>query len=104
MTNAEVSRKPFAATSACSRIANRKISSSPAQFLLRKPYPSIEGFKAVFAELAEQIAAAKSADPKDFIDTRFLEELDRSGYIDGCMVRTTSMSKCKLIRLSVVLL
>ena len=52
-------------------------------FLPRKPYPTIEGFKAVFAELAEQIPAAKNADPKDFIDTRLLEELDRSGYIDG---------------------
>ncbi|MSP40802.1 MAG: ABC transporter substrate-binding protein [Deltaproteobacteria bacterium] len=52
-------------------------------FLPRKPFPTIDGFKAVFAELAEQIPAAKTADPKDFIDTRFLEELDRSGYIDG---------------------
>ena len=52
-------------------------------FLPRKPYPTIEGFKAVLAELAEQLPAAKSADPKDFVDTRFLEELDRSGYIDG---------------------
>lgn len=52
-------------------------------FLPRKPYPTLEGFKAVFAELAEQLPAAKSADPKDFIDTRLLEELDRSGYIDG---------------------
>ena len=52
-------------------------------FLPRKPYPTIEGFKAVFAELAEQIPAAKTADPKDFVDTRFLEEFDRSGYIDG---------------------
>ena len=52
-------------------------------FLPRKPYPTLDGFKAVFAELAEQISAAKSADPKDFIDTRLLEELDRSGYIDG---------------------
>ena len=52
-------------------------------FLPRKPYPTLEGFKAVFAELAEQIPAAKTADPKDFVDTRFLEELERSGYIDG---------------------
>jgi NitT/TauT family transport system substrate-binding protein len=52
-------------------------------FMQRKPYPTLEGFKAVFAELAEQIPAAKNADPKDFVDTRFLEELDRSGYIDG---------------------
>jgi NitT/TauT family transport system substrate-binding protein len=52
-------------------------------FIQRKPYPTLEGFKAVFAELAEQIPAAKNADPKDFVDTRILEELDRSGYIDG---------------------
>jgi len=52
-------------------------------FMQRKPYPTLEGFKAVFAELAEQVLAAKNADPKDFVDTRLLEELDRSGYIDG---------------------
>jgi hypothetical protein len=52
-------------------------------FLPRKPYPTVEGFKAVLAELADQIPAAKSADPKEFFDVRFLEELDRSGYIDG---------------------
>jgi NitT/TauT family transport system substrate-binding protein len=52
-------------------------------FMPRKPYPTMEGFKAVLAELAEQIPRAKTADPKDFVDTRFLEELDRSGYIDG---------------------
>ena len=52
-------------------------------FMERKPYPTLEGFKAVFAELAEQIPAARNADPKDFVDTRILEELDRSGYIDG---------------------
>jgi NitT/TauT family transport system substrate-binding protein len=52
-------------------------------YLPRKPYPTHEGFKAVFAELSDQIPAAKTADPKDFIETKILEELDRSGYIDG---------------------
>ncbi len=52
-------------------------------FMPRKPYPTLDGFKMVFADLADQIPAAKTADPKDFVDTRFLEELDRSGYIDG---------------------
>jgi NitT/TauT family transport system substrate-binding protein len=52
-------------------------------FIQRKPYPTIEGFKAVLAELAEQIPAARTAEPREFFDTRFIEELDRSGYIDG---------------------
>ena len=52
-------------------------------FMPRKPYPTLDGFKMVLAELADQIPAAKTADPKDLVDTRFLEELDRSGYIDG---------------------
>ena len=52
-------------------------------FMPRKPYPTLDGFKMVFTELADQIPAAKTADPRDFVDTRFLEELDRSGYIDG---------------------
>ena len=43
-------------------------------FMPRKPYPTLDGFKMVFAELSEQIPAAKTADPRDFVDTRFLEE------------------------------
>jgi len=48
-----------------------------------KPYPTLEGFKTVFAELAETVPAAKTANAKDFVDTRILEEFDRSGFIDG---------------------
>ena len=48
-----------------------------------KPYPTMEGFKTVFAELAEKVPAARTANPQDFVDTRFLEEFDRSGFIDG---------------------
>ena len=47
-----------------------------------KPYPTMEGFKVVLDELSEKIPAAKTANPKDFTDTRFLEDLDRTGYID----------------------
>jgi hypothetical protein len=47
-----------------------------------KPYPTLEGFKTVFAELAEKVPAARTADPKDFVDTRILEDFDRSGFID----------------------
>ena len=48
----------------------------------RKPYPTAEGVKTVLDELSPKLAAAKTAQPRDFMDTRFIEELDRSGYID----------------------
>lgn len=48
----------------------------------RKPYPTIEGMKAVLDELSPKLPAAKTAQPRDFMDTRFIEELDRSGFID----------------------
>ena len=48
-----------------------------------KPYPSIEGFKTILADLGEKVPAAKTANPKDFIDVSLLEELDRSGFIDA---------------------
>jgi NitT/TauT family transport system substrate-binding protein len=47
-----------------------------------KPYPTLEGFRTVLDELSEKIPSAKTANSKDFTDTKFLEELDRSGFID----------------------
>jgi NitT/TauT family transport system substrate-binding protein len=48
-----------------------------------KPYPSIDGFKTIIQDAVARIPAAKNANPKDFIDTSLLEELDRSGFIDA---------------------
>lgn len=48
----------------------------------RKPYPTVEGMKAVLDELSPKLPAAKTAQPRDFMDIRFIEELDRSGFID----------------------
>ncbi|MBI2530821.1 MAG: ABC transporter substrate-binding protein [Deltaproteobacteria bacterium] len=48
-----------------------------------KPYPSPEGFKTIFKDVSDRIPAARTANPKEFMDTSLLEELDRSGYIDG---------------------
>jgi ABC-type nitrate/sulfonate/bicarbonate transport system substrate-binding protein len=48
-----------------------------------KPYPSIDGFKTIITDAVDRLPAARNANPKDFIDTSLLEELDRSGYIDG---------------------
>ena len=52
-------------------------------FVQTKPYPTLDGFKTIFEDLAKRVPAAKTANPKDFVDTRFIEELDKSGYIDG---------------------
>jgi len=49
----------------------------------RKPSPTLEGLKPIISDLSPKIPAAKTAEPKDFVDVRVLEELDRSGYIDG---------------------
>jgi ABC-type nitrate/sulfonate/bicarbonate transport system substrate-binding protein len=51
-------------------------------FTQRRPYPTMEGFKNIISELSSKMPAARNADPKDFVDVRFLEELDRSGFID----------------------
>jgi NitT/TauT family transport system substrate-binding protein len=48
-----------------------------------KPYPSIEGFKTIIKDASERIPAARTANPKDFIDVSLLEELDKSGFIDA---------------------
>jgi NitT/TauT family transport system substrate-binding protein len=52
-------------------------------FVQPKPYPSLDGFKTIFEDLAKRVPAAKTANAKDFVDTRFIEEFDKSGYIDG---------------------
>ena len=49
----------------------------------QKPYPNLESFKTIFKDVSERIPAAKTANAKDFVDTSFLEELDKAGYIDG---------------------
>jgi ABC-type nitrate/sulfonate/bicarbonate transport system substrate-binding protein len=48
----------------------------------RKPYPTVEGIKSVLDELSPKLPAARTAQPREFMDTRFIEELDRSGFID----------------------
>jgi len=51
--------------------------------LPKKQYPSLEGFKFILAPLAEKNPKAKAAKPEDFVDSTFIEELDRSGYADS---------------------
>lgn len=48
-----------------------------------KQYPSAEGIKTILDELAVKDPKARAAKPSDFIDARFVEEFDKSGYIDS---------------------
>jgi hypothetical protein len=52
-------------------------------FTRPKPFPSLDGFRAILSSLANRMPAAKTADPKDFSEPKFIEELDQSGYIDS---------------------
>ena len=50
--------------------------------LPRKQYPSLEGIKKILEPLGETDPKAKAAKPEDFVDMRFIKELDDSGFID----------------------
>ena len=47
-----------------------------------KQYPSLEGIKKILEPLGEADPKAKAAKPEDFVDMRFIKELDDSGFID----------------------
>lgn len=82
-TNPEVTKRAIGKTM---RITDQKELDEAYEILegltQRKPYPTLEGFKNILSELSLKVPAARTADPKDFVDVRFLEELDRSGFID----------------------
>ena len=48
-----------------------------------KQYPSVDGLKIILDQLGVKDPKAKAAKPQDFIDARFVEEFDKSGYIDS---------------------
>jgi ABC-type nitrate/sulfonate/bicarbonate transport system substrate-binding protein len=50
--------------------------------LAPKQYPTLEGIKNILDPLAESDPKAKAAKPEDFVDMRFIKELDESGFID----------------------
>ncbi|HEX2929648.1 MAG TPA: ABC transporter substrate-binding protein [Candidatus Binatia bacterium] len=55
--------------------------------LPRKQYPSRAGIQTILEELAGRNPRAKQAKPEEFIDTRFVQQLDESGYIDQLYAR-----------------
>jgi hypothetical protein len=50
--------------------------------LAPKQYPSLEGIKNILEPLASTDPKAKAAKPEDFVDIRFIKELDENGFID----------------------
>jgi NitT/TauT family transport system substrate-binding protein len=52
------------------------------RYLPRAPYPTQNGVKSILESFAETIMPeAKGADPEAFVDTSFVQELDKSGWI-----------------------
>jgi NitT/TauT family transport system substrate-binding protein len=47
-----------------------------------KQYPTLAGIKNILEPLAQTDPKAKAAKPEDFVDMRFIKELDDSGFID----------------------
>ena len=44
-------------------------------------YPNIDGMRNALEEVGQRVPAAKSKKPEDFIDTRFLKELENEGFL-----------------------
>ncbi|HWP60056.1 MAG TPA: ABC transporter substrate-binding protein [Candidatus Acidoferrales bacterium] len=52
-----------------------------ARYFLDAPYPYPEGYQTILQELALTNPKAAQADAKDFVDMRFVKELEDSGFI-----------------------
>ncbi len=48
-----------------------------------KQYPTLEGIKTILDQLGQKDPKARAAKPQDFVDARFVEEFDKSGFIDN---------------------
>ena len=49
----------------------------------KKPYATDKGIQAVLDALALRNPAAKKFKPQDFYDMSYLQELDKSGFLDA---------------------
>jgi NitT/TauT family transport system substrate-binding protein len=70
-----------------SRLNDRKILEEAwswhAQFMPDAPYPPADGYQLILQDMAEKNPKAAQANVKDYIDTRFIKELEDSGFIKG---------------------
>jgi NitT/TauT family transport system substrate-binding protein len=51
------------------------------KFMARVPYPTLKGIEAILDDLAKTNPKAKGADPKRFVEPRFLKELEDGGFV-----------------------
>ncbi|HEX9454688.1 MAG TPA: ABC transporter substrate-binding protein, partial [Candidatus Binatia bacterium] len=56
---------------------------APDARISRKQYPNLAGLQIALDLLTDEKPKAKNAKPEEFVDTRFIKELDDSGYIDS---------------------
>jgi len=70
-----------------SRVEDRKVLEEAwdwhAKFMPEAPYPPLEGYQLVLQDMAEKNPKAAQADVKDYMDTRFIKELEDTGFIKG---------------------
>ncbi len=70
-----------------SRVDDRKILEEAwdwhAKFMPEAPYPPADGYQLVLQDIAEKNPKAAQANVKDYIDTRFVKEMEDSGFIKG---------------------
>jgi NitT/TauT family transport system substrate-binding protein len=74
-----------------SRLEDRKVLEDAwdwhAKVMPEAPYPPAEGYQLVLNDIAEKNPKAAQANVKDYIDTRFVKELEDSGFIKGLYKR-----------------
>ena len=74
-----------------SRVEDRRVLEDAwdwhAKFMPDAPYPPADGYQLVLQDMAEKNPKAAHAKVKDYIDTRFIKELEDSGFIKGLYKR-----------------
>jgi NitT/TauT family transport system substrate-binding protein len=70
-----------------SRVEDRKVLEEAwdwhARFMPEAPYPPADGYQLVLQDMSEKNPKAAQANVRDYIDTRFVKELEDSGFIKG---------------------
>jgi ABC-type nitrate/sulfonate/bicarbonate transport system substrate-binding protein len=70
-----------------SRLEDRKVLEEAwdwhARFMPELPYPPADGYQLVLQDIAEKNPKAAQANVRDYIDPRFVRELEDSGFIKG---------------------